>query len=261
MLERLRMQEVSQIILSVPEGAILSGTNLRVGEPVMIIEKPAMSHLTFKTREKKSEDGRGFISASGQTQSIDFTINEGTILYSVWSYLHGINADNTISKLRGTEWLERQGTYLKLTTESEPMDLILYICNDNKLTLMKPQEDYVLFHNTADDNYYIELVNPENMAGEKYYTNYSYVISNVQKTTIKQIHNNIFCAMDVYFDAVDCDTDDKRTVCVHCDKVQIFSDLAIGINDSAKASFTPITIKSIPQGNEVNKDIATITVV
>lgn len=260
MLERLRMQEVSQIILSVPEGAILSGTNLRVGEPVMIIEKPAMSHLTFKTREKKSEDGRGFISASGQTQNIDFTINEGTILYSVWSYLHGINEENTIAKLRGTEWLIKEGKYLKLKTDSEPMDVILYLSKDGELVLQKPITDYSIIQNTVDNKYYIELVHPIEDE-DSYYVNYSYVMSNVQKTTIKQIHNNIFCGMDIYFDAVDTNTDDKHTVCVHCDKVQVFMDLAIGINDSTKASFTPITIKSIPQGNEVNKNIAVITVI
>ena len=260
MLERLRMQEVSQIVLSVPEGAILSGTNLRVGEPVMIIEKPAMSHLTFKTREKKSEDGRGFVSASGQTQNIDFTINEGTILYSVWSYLHGINEENTIAKLRGTEWLVRQDKYLKLATDSEPMDVILYLGDDNRLVLLKPNSDYTIIRNTVDDKYYIELVNPE--LGDNYYINYSYVMSNVQKTTIKQIHNNIFCAMDIYFDAVDTSTDDQHTVCVHCDKVQVFMDLAIGINDSTKASFTPIKVCSIPSGGQdLNKDIATITVI
>lgn len=261
MLERLRMQEVSQIIFSVPEGAVIAGTNLKFGEPVMIIDKPAMSKLTFISREKKAEDGRGFISASGQTQNIDFIINEGTVLYSLWSYLHGLNEENTISKLRGTEWLERKGAYLKLTTENEPMDLILYSYLDNKLSLLKPQEDYNIFLNTADNKYYIELINPDNMAADKYYTNYTYVISNVQKTTIKQIHNNVFCAMDIYFDAVDCNTDDKHTVCVHCDKVQIFSDLSIGINDSTKASFTPIQVRSIPAGGDLNKDIATITVV
>jgi hypothetical protein len=104
------------------------------------------------------------------------------------------------------------------------------------------------------------LVNPE--LGDNYYINYSYVMSNVQKTTIKQIHNNIFCAMDIYFDAVDTSTDDNHTVCVHCDKVQVFMDLAIGINDSTKASFTPIRVCSIPSGGQdLNKDIATITVI
>lgn len=262
MLERLRMQEVSQIIFSVPEGAIIAGTNLRFGEPVMIIDKPAMSKLTFTSRDKKAEDGRGFLSASGQTQNMDFTINEGTVLYSLWSYLHGLNEENTISKLRGTEWLERNGTYLKLSTESEPMDVILYAYVDGKLKLLTPQQDYRLFINTADNGYYVELMNTENTSADKYYVNYSYVLSNVQKTTIKQIHNNVFCAMDIYFDAVDCDTDDKHTVCVHCDKVQVFSDLAIGINDSTKASFTPIQVRSIPSGGQdLNKDVATITVV
>ena len=51
MLERLRIQEVSEIILSVPEGVVIAGTDLSVGEPVMIIEKPALSQLTFNTRE------------------------------------------------------------------------------------------------------------------------------------------------------------------------------------------------------------------
>lgn len=261
MLERLRMQEVSQIIFSVPEGAVIAGTDLKFGEPVMIIDKPAMSKLTFISREKKAEDGRGFISASGQTQTIDFTINEGTILYSLWSYLHGLSEENTISRLRGTEWLEKKGAYLKLTTENEPMDLVLYAYVNKQLLLLKPQQDYNLFLNTVDNKYYIELINPDMMMAEKYYTNYTYVITNVQKTTIKQIHNNVFCAMDIYFDAIDCDTDDKHTVCVHCDKVQIFADLAIGINDSTKASFTPIQIRSIPAGGDLNKDIATITVV
>ena len=123
MLERLRMQEVSQIIFSVPEGAVIAGTDLKFGEPVMIIDKPAMSKLTFISREKKAEDGRGFISASGQTQAIDFTINEGTILYSLWSYLHGLSEENTISRLRGTEWLEKKGAYLK----SKPIITYNYI--------------------------------------------------------------------------------------------------------------------------------------
>ena len=37
MLESLRMQEVSQIVLSVPVGAVIPGKNYSVGEPIMII--------------------------------------------------------------------------------------------------------------------------------------------------------------------------------------------------------------------------------
>ena len=70
--------------------------------------------------------------------------------------------------------------------------------------------------------------------------------------------------MDIYFEGVDMETDDKYDICVHCDRVQIFSDLAIGINDSAKASFTPIEVHSIPQYNNnghINKNIADIVVI
>ena len=89
MLERLRMQEVSEIVLTVPEGAIIAGTNLTVGEPIMIIKDPSLSTLEFKTTAHSTTDAKGFISASGLTSKLDFTINEGSILYSVWSYIHG----------------------------------------------------------------------------------------------------------------------------------------------------------------------------
>ena len=82
-------------------------------------------------------------------------------------------------------------------------------------------------------------------------------------TTIKQINNNIFCALDVYFDAVDMELDEHKKVCLHCDRVQVFSDLAISINDSQKASFNPITVCSIAEqdnkGN-LNKVVAEFVV-
>ena len=110
-----------------------------------------------------------------------------------------------------------------------------------------------------DKKYYIRLNNPKK--GKNYFACYTYEIENVSQTKVKQIHNNVFCTIDIYIDAVDMDTDDKHTVCIHCDKVQVFTDLSLGINNSAKASFTPITIKSIAQGPEFNKDVATITVI
>lgn len=259
MLERLRMQEVSQIILSVPEGAVIAGTNLHEGEPVMIIEKPSTSQLNFATRGKTAEDGRGFISASGQTQSIDFTINEGSILYAVWSYLHGLNQENTDTILKGSEWLElnKKGNLIKLSTSTEPMNLILYKKNiDEGLSILIPEQDYDIV--VSQGIYYIHFT--KDTVGT-YFTVYDYTIKNIQQTLIKQIHNNIFCSMDIYFNAVDMNNDDKHVVCVHCDKVQVFSDLAISINNSSKASFTPIVIKSIPEGDELNKNIATITVI
>jgi hypothetical protein len=65
----------------------------------------------------------------------------------------------------------------------------------------------------------------------------------------------------MYFDAMDMDTDVEKTVCLHCDRVQILTDLRISINNSLDNSFTPIRICSIPEGNDLNKDIATITVI
>ena len=67
--------------------------------------------------------------------------------------------------------------------------------------------------------------------------------------------------MDIYINAVDLKNDDKHTVYVHCDKVQVDTDMILSVNDSSKASFTPIRIKSVPGGEELNKDIATIVVI
>lgn len=254
MLERLRIQEVSEIIFTVPEGAVIAGTGLSTGEPVMIIKNPGTSKLLFSTSAKKNED-RGFISTSGQTKSLDFTINEGAILYSVWSYLHGTTNTKQKATLKHTEWLTPEEG--KLTLSSKPLSLILYKKTEAELEKLFYQRDY-----TIDiDNNTIILNQPENF---EYFAVYTYEVEDASITKVKQIHNNIFCAMDIYFQAVDMDTDEKHGVCIHCDKVQITMDLAIGINNSGKASFTPIEVHSIPQvsGTEdFNKTIATITVV
>jgi hypothetical protein len=88
-------------------------------------------------------------------------------------------------------------------------------------------------------------------------------MTDVSVTKVKQIHNNVFGALDIYFKAVDIETEDEYTVCVHCDKVQVFMDLAISVNNNQKASFTPIRICSIPETTDgrINRDVATITVV
>lgn len=258
MLERLRMQEVSQIILSVPEGAVIAGTNLKHGEPVMIIEKPNTSTLKFNSHYQTAEDAQGFIGKSGITSAIDFTINDGAILYSVWSYINGLVDNNATATLRGTEWLIPKGQFLQLSTNTQPMQLVLYIKQESGLELLKYKEDYEIIIGKNDGKYYIALYEPQNAS---YFTSYTYQVDNVTQTAVKQIHNNVFCSLDIYFDAVDMDTDDRYVVCVHCDKVQIFTDLSIGINNSAKASFTPISVRSIAQGPNVNKDIATITVI
>ena len=77
-------------------------------------------------------------------------------------------------------------------------------------------------------------------------------------SNIKQIHNNIFCAMDIYIDAVDLKNDDKHTVYIHCDKVQIDTDMVLSINDSSKASFTPIRVRSVPESEGL---VATVMVI
>lgn len=253
MLERLRMQEVKEIIFSVPEGVVIEGTTFKAGEPVMIIQNPGVSQLLFSDIKKKNED-KSFLSTSGHTKSLDFTINEGAILYSVWSYLHGTSSTHTNTVLRGTEWLEAVDGRLELSTT--PRTLIVFEKTEEQL---KRISDYHVVQ--ENEQYYVVLDNPTN---NYYFVSYTYEVQDVQITTVKQIHNNIFCTMDIYFEGVDMETDDKYDICVHCDRVQIFSDLAIGINDSAKASFTPIEVHSIPQYNNnghINKNIADIVVI
>ena len=262
MLERLRMQEVSEIILSVPQGVNITGTNFKAGEPVLIVNKPSTSALSFTTRAKVAENGRGFLSASGQTNHLDFTINEGSIIYALWSYLHGTKEENTVSTLKGTEYLKPDGDILVLSVKglpANPRNIILYHKDNNeKLIKLAPGVDYNSYHISDTQEYIIKLTQPENA---EYFIVYDYDIQNTAKTTIKQIHNNIICSLDIYFDAMDMDTDEERKVCLHCDRVQIFTDLMLSINDSTQSSFTPIRITSIPDGNELNKDVAVITVI
>jgi hypothetical protein len=262
MLERLRMQEVSEIVLTVPEGAVIAGTNLTVGEPIMIIKDPSLSILEFKSTAHANNDAKGFISASGLTSQLDFTINEGSILYSVWSYIHGTLEQKGTSTLTGTEWISPDkimGTDFYLSTESEPRNVTLYELVDGVLVKKTRGQDYDIY---VDENrFLIRLAYQPQF--NNFFAVYSYSMSDVSVTKVKQIHNNVFGALDIYFKAVDIETEDEHTVCVHCDKVQIFMDLAISVNNSQKASFTPIRITSIPESSDkgINKDVATITVV
>ena len=262
MLERLRMQEVSEIVLTVPEGAVIAGTNLTVGEPIMIIKDPSLSVLEFKTTAQTNQDAKGFLSASGLTSQLDFTINEGSILYSVWGYIHGILEQKGTSMLKGTEWIMPEkvmGTDFYLSAESEPKNVTLYEMIDGVLQKKIRGKDYEIY--TDENRFLIRLSYQPDF--NKFFVVYSYMMTDVNVTKVKQIHNNVFGALDIYFKAVDIETEDEHMVCVHCDKVQIFMDLAISVNNNQKASFTPIKICSIPEGVEkgINKDVATITVV
>lgn len=249
MLERLRLQEVEEIIFSVPKGMSVPGLGLHEGEPIMVIKEPGTSRLLFSTSTKQNRD-KGFISASGLTTSLDFTINEGTVLYAVWSYIYGTSSAKTSTTLRGTEYLHRDGKLITLS--AIPKDLILYQNIDGRFVKLVQDKDY-----TIDENY-ITLTQEDDW--DYFYVSYSYKVKDVPVTTVKQIHNNIFCSMDIYMKATDVMTDEKHDVCVHCDKVQIFTDFILNTNNSQATSFTPIEVHSVSEG-DFNKTVATIVVI
>ena len=121
MIEQLRMQEVSQIILSMPEGAVIKNKHFEVGEPVMIINNPALSNLSFVSKPVSANDAQGHIGTAGITNSIDFIVNEGSVLYALWSYIYGFNDEVPgPTKIRGNEYLvsDKDG-YMKLSVKPE----------------------------------------------------------------------------------------------------------------------------------------------
>lgn len=249
MLERLRLQEVEEIIFSVPKGMSVPGLGLQEGEPIMVIKEPGTSRLLFSTSTKQNRD-KGFISASGLTTSLDFTINEGSVLYAVWSYIYGTLNTKASMTLRGTEYLHSDGKLITLT--AIPKDLILYQNIDGVFIKLTPNKDY-----SVNENY---ITLNQNNHGDYFYASYSYDVVNVPVTTVKQVHNNIFCAMDIYMTATDIMTDEKHNVCIHCDKVQIFTNFVLNTNNSQSSSFTPIEVNSIAEG-DFNKTVATIVVI
>lgn len=265
MIEQLRMQEVSQIILSMPEGAIIKNKHFEVGEPVMIINNPALSNLSFVSKPVSANDAQGHIGTAGITNSIDFIVNEGSILYALWSYIYGFNDEVPgPTKIRGNEYLvsDKDG-YMKLSVKPELKpgidSVYLYKVEDNINTLISNEEYEFCVTDGEEKDYYIHCFTASE--GDNYFITYNYLVDATTVSKIKQVHNNIFCAMDIYINAVDLKNDDKHTVYVHCDKVQVDTDMILSVNDSSKASFTPIRIKSVPGGEELNKDIATIVVI
>ena len=153
---------------------------------------------------------------------------------------------------------------MKLSTDTAPKRPILYEKIGESLIKKEYEIDYIIFKDESEENagYWIELME---LSNNQFFISYLYDIENVNTTHVKQIHNNIICALDVYFDAIDMELDEHRKVCIHCDRVQVFSDFVISINNSNKASFTPIRICSMPlvtgDTKGINKDIAIITVI
>lgn len=268
MIERLRMQEVNQVILTMPEGGIIQGKSFKVGEPVMIINNPALSNLSFLSKPTQTTDDQGNISTSGITNSLDFVINEGTVLYALWSYIYGTNVEHGQETIvRGNETLYSDGNgFLTLSAKPElkPYNshFYLYRVNGSEHTLV-PAEEYefcVSDHMREEDKvYYVQVNNAKE--DEEFFVVYEYKVQPQMISKIKQIHNNIFCGLDVYMDAVDLQTDEHHTVYIHCDKVQVDTDMVLSINDISQASFTPIRIRSIPGGSDFNKDVATMVVI
>lgn len=264
MLEQLRMQEVTQIVLSMPEGAIIKNKHFETGEPIMIINNPSLSNLSFLSRPVEASDAQGHIGTAGITSHVDFVINEGSVLFALWSYIYGINEEDPKGvKVKGNEYLtpNKQG-YMKLSAKPETKPgvdrVYLYKVEDNKNILLN-HDDYEFCVEKDSGEYYIRC--PKAKPDEQYFITYNYKIDAKSVSTIKQIHNNIFCSMDIYISAVDLKNDDKHTVYIHCDRVQVDTDMVLSINDSGKASFTPIRIKSVPEGGDLNRDIATVVVV
>lgn len=277
MLEQLRMQEVSQIILSKPEGAVIRQNRINpqqkgveygdfeVGEPVMIINNPSLSNLSFVSRPVVANDAQGHIGTAGITNHIDFVVNEGSVLYALWGYIYGLNEEEPgLTKIRGNEYLQidEQG-YAKLSAKPEMSPgndkFYVYKIDDNANVLLSNDEYEICVSDTEPRQWYLHIL--AGNEGEQYFVTYNYLIEATTITKVKQVHNNVFCAMDIYIDAVDLKNDDKHTVYIHCDKVQVDTDLMLSVNNSGKASFTPIHIKSVATGEELNKDIATVVVI
>lgn len=265
MIEQLRMQEVSQIILSMPEGAIIKNKHFEIGEPVMVINNPAVSNLSFVSKPIGVNDAQGHVGTAGITNNIDFVINEGSVLYALWSYIYGFNDENPgATKIKGNEYLtadEDGKIILSAKPELTPGTdrFYLYTSKDN-INVLLPHSQYAFEEDDKGEVTGVVYIDGAK-DGDQFFVSYTYIVDATTISTIKQIHNNIFCAMDIYIDAVDLKNDDKHTVYIHCDKVQVDTDMVLSINDSSKASFTPIRIKSIADGSELNKDIATIVVV
>lgn len=263
MLETLRMQEVSQIILSLPDGAVIRGKQCLTGEPVMIINNPSLSNLVFTSKPVAANDAKGHIGTAGITNQLDFIINEGSILYALWNYIYGvINVENDSFIIKGNEYItaNAQGYAAlgaKPILDTGHHNFYLYQVQDNQNILLS--NDEYEFSVTTEGQWYVHILNA--IEGDTYFVTYDYLVDAASVTTIKQIHNNIFATLDIYIDAVDLKNDDKHTVIIHCDKVQVDTNMVLSINDSSKASFTPIRIKSIPEGGDVNKNVATIVVV
>jgi hypothetical protein len=251
MLERLRMQEVSQIIFSLPEGVRppADGRIYEEGEPIMIIDKPELSQLTFMTRARKVADGKGLVGTGTVNTGIDFLINEGSVLFAVWSYLFGDVKKDETAECKGTEILT--ATDSEIVLAHVPKEIFIYReTTGNKLLI----GDFIIEDKTI-------TITDEVEDGEKFRVVYSYDIEANLVTDVRQIQNNILADVHIYIDALDMETQEKHVVYILIERAQLEMDMVLSVNDSTSASFTPIRVVGMPFGDSLNKHIAKIVVV
>lgn len=250
MIESMRLQEVNQIVLS----------DYTDGRPIMIINNPSMSQLSFNIQSNVNSDDRGYLGTSTMTNNLDFVINDGTILMALWSKLYGIEENKEESKIvRGIEYLSLdEKNKLHLSSEFKG-DMYLYSIDDNINTIV-PIRDYTI-EKDDDDKYTIISFDSGYEIKENYMASYLYEINPVSVVKVKQIHEGLLCSLDIYMSGTDLKNDDKHNAIIHCNKVQVNTDFVISINDSKNASFTPIHVRSIPEASSnINKDVATMTI-
>lgn len=252
MIDKIRFQEMESVILKAPIDMVINGKCYKKGQPIMIINKPALSVLEAHGNEKQAS-ARGYEGSNTILDYVNFDIVDGYISLGLWNAIFGEVKQNieTIITKRVSTTLTNEDTIVLPDT---PNTLFLYLVNNDTgvQELVSPSQ-YTISGRT------ITLLSSITRTVVIVYTTN---IMAIEISTAKQVGNNLILELEMMGTAYDPISGEKFYVSIQCSKVNVSVDLSIGFNAQEKVSFTPIHCKCIPDmaNNGINKALFNIVV-
>lgn len=252
MIDKIRFQEIENVILKAPMDMTINGKCYKKGQPVMIINKPSLSVLEAHGEEKQVSS-RGYEGSNSTLDYVNFNIVDGYISLGLWNAIFGdvkLNTETLVTKRVGVDLINED----KITLPDVPKDLFLYLINvDTGAQELVSSSQYTI--NGKDIILSTSITRSMIIV---YTTN----INAMEISTAKQIGSNLVLELEIMGTAYDPISGDKFNISIQCPKVNVSVDLNIGFNAQERVSFTPIHCKCTPSlaKNGINKSIFDIVV-
>lgn len=270
MLDRIRIQEVEKAIFRMREERPYGGRRIAKNEPFLIVDKAAVSDFNVVKRSI-AEVGRSTEATGAIIKGITFNLTNGQVMMDLFNAIFGnISSSQSTTFTVTGDYDMGDSNELVLPTQPDGQ-IFLYLYTDNGLK--KICENQYEFKGDEDQKrtielksgiggyggYYIEFKN-EDYKNKTIKYIYDERISNVTRSSIGQIGEDIIGTLEMQCIAYDIYKEEQMRILIKFEKVSVSTSLRISFNNSEKATSSIISVHAlVPElQNGINKKIMTI---